>query len=160
MSWSLSIYGQVVTSSQCSALAGSPNKINCHELHNFLCKLDALTICPGHPNVHFVTMAATKGGNFFSPSGEKSAYLDRTGIFQLNGELYYETVRSSKCHRLVQGAKYSECVDYRDRLRAIYHRWVKNQMKSSKVTSTHSHTNERWLTAAQRGKGIQVKIKT
>ena len=81
LSWSLSIYGQVVTSSQCSALAGSPNKINCHELHIFLCKLDALTICPGHPDVHFVTMAATKGGNFFSPSGEKSAYLDRIGIF-------------------------------------------------------------------------------
>ena len=65
LSWSLSIYGQLVTSSQCSALVGSPDKVNCNELCDFLCKLNRLTICPGHPDEHFVRMAATKGDNFF-----------------------------------------------------------------------------------------------
>lgn len=157
LSWSLSIYGQIVTSIHCSALAGSPDKVNCNELCDFLCKLDALTICPGHPDEHFVRMAATKGGNFFSPSGEKSAYLD-SGMFKLNGEVYSETVRSVKCHRLVHGAKCSECVGYRDRLRANYHRWVNSQTKSPSAISTHSHTNERWLTAAQmEKKSLQMK---
>ena len=42
---------------------------------------------------------------FFSPSGEITAYLDGNGIFQLNGKMYSETVRASKCHRLAQGTK-------------------------------------------------------
>ena len=148
LSWSLSIYGCTVTS-QCSALAGLSDMIYSHELCNFLCKLDALTLCPGHPDVHFVRMAAAKGGSFFSPSGEITAYLDGNGIFQLNGKMYSETVRASKCHRLAQGTKCAECMSYRDRLRAIYHRWTKHELIPS-CTSTHSHTNERWLTAAQR----------
>ena len=72
-------------------------------------------------------------------------------MFKLNGEVYCETVKSIKCHRLVQGAKCSECVDYRDRLRANYHRWINSQTKSpSNITGTRSHTNERWLTTVQR----------
>ena len=74
-------------------------------------------------------------------------------MFKLNGEVYCETVRSIKCHRLVQGAKCLEYIDYRDRLRANYHRWVNSQTKSpSNITGTHSHTNERWLTTVQREK--------
>ena len=150
LSWSLSIYGQPV-SSQCSALAESPDNFNCRELCNFLHKLDSLTICPGHPDKHFVKMVATKGGNILSPSGGVSAYLDTTGIFELNGEMHCETVRSGKCHRLVKGAKCTECAEYRDRLRANYHNWLKQKSKTpSMITSTHSHTNERWLTTAQK----------
>ena len=63
--------------------------------------------------------------------------------------MYSETVRASKCHRLAQGAKCVECVSYRDRLRATYHRWLKHE-QTPPCTGTHSHTNERWLTAAQR----------
>ena len=115
MSWSLSIHGCTVTS-QCTALAGLSGKIYSHELCNFLFKLDALTSCPGHLDAHFIKMAAAKGGSFFSPSGEITGYLDSNGTFQLNGKMYSETVRASKCHRLVQGAKCAECVSYRDRL--------------------------------------------
>ena len=72
-------------------------------------------------------------------------------MFKLNGEVYCETVRSIKCHRLVQGAKCLEYIDYRDRLRANYHRWVNSQTKSpSNITGTRSHTNARWLTTVQR----------
>ena len=40
-------------------------------------------------------------------------------------------------------------MSYRDRLRATYHCWLKHE-QAPPCTSTHSHTNERWLTAAQR----------
>ena len=86
LSWSLSIHGCTVTS-QCTALAGLSDNIYSHELCNFLFKLDALTLCPGHPDAltlcpghpdaHFIKMAAAKGGSFFSPSGEVTAYLHR-----------------------------------------------------------------------------------
>ena len=107
----------------------------------FLFKLDALTLCPGHPDRHFIKMAAAKGGSFFSPSGEVTAYLDSNRTFQLNGEMYSETVRASKCHRLAQGAKCAECVSYRDTLRTTYHRWLKHE-QTPPCTSTCSHTNE------------------
>ena len=48
LSWSLSIYGQPVNS-QCLALAESPDRLSCRELCNFVHKLEALIICPGHP---------------------------------------------------------------------------------------------------------------
>ena len=79
LSLSLSIYGQPV-SSQCPALAESPDKFNCRKLCNFL---GFLTICSGHPDKHFVKMVVTKGGNIFSPSGGVLAYLDTTGIFEV-----------------------------------------------------------------------------
>ena len=146
-------------SSQCLALAESPDRFSCRELCIFVHKLEALTVCPGHPDKHFVEMVATKGGNIFSPSGDLSAYLDRNGIFQLNGEVYCKTVRSGKCHRLVCGAKCMECANYRDSLRENYHKWLKQQLKSpSAITSTHSHTNERWLTTTQKEeKSLKLK---
>ena len=67
--------------SQCVALAESPDRLSCRKLCNFVHKLEALTICPGHPDRHFVEKVATKGGNIFSPSGVLSAYLDRNTIF-------------------------------------------------------------------------------
>ena len=61
--------------------------------------------------------------------------------------MYSETVRASKYHHLAQGAKCGECVSYRDRLRAIYHRWTKHELIPP-CSNARSHTNERWLTAA------------
>ena len=113
-------------------------------------KIDSLNICPGHPDEHFVRMAASREGNFYRASGELSAYLDKSGTFYLNGNRYKETVRSCKCQLLINGIKCSECSNYRDTLRAIYHRWFKQQNQSpNQHTSTHSHTNERWLTKTQ-----------
>ena len=111
------------------------------------------------PYKHLVEMVATKGGNIFSLSGDLSAYLDRNRIFQLNGKVYCASVRSGKCHRLVHGAKCMECANYRDSLRANYHKWLKQHLKSpSAMTSTHSHTNARWLTTIQKEeKSLKLK---
>ena len=55
-------------------------------------------------------MAASRGGNFHAVSGELSAYLNNSDTYHLNGQVYSETVRSSKRHRLINGIKCSECL--------------------------------------------------
>ena len=121
MTWSLSIYGLAVSSGDCEALAGSPDVVNCTTLHQLVWKIDSLNICPGHPDEQFVTMAASRGGNFHAISGELFAYLDKSGTYHLNGQVSSETVRSSKCHRLINGIKCLECSKYRDTIRATYY---------------------------------------
>ena len=136
MTWSLSIYGQVVSSGDCEALAGSPDVVNCTTLYQLVWKIDSL-------NTQFVTMADSRGGNFHAVSGELSVYLDRSGTYLLNGQVFCETVRSSKCYRLINGIKCLECSKYRDTLRATYHCWFKQQNQSPSQST--NHVNERWL---------------
>ena len=85
MTWSFSIYGQVVSVGDCQVSAGSPDVINCATLHQLVWKIDSLNICPGHPDEQFVKMADSRGGNFHAVSGELSAYLDKSGTYHLNG---------------------------------------------------------------------------
>ena len=80
MTWSLSIYGQVVSVGDCQALAGSPDVVNCATLHQLVWKIDSLNICPGHPDEQFVKMAASRGGNFHAVSGELSIPIDSTMV--------------------------------------------------------------------------------
>ena len=110
-------------------------------------KLDSLNVCAGHPDEHFIRMAKAKNNKFLSSTGEVSAFLDNSGMYHLNGKIYTETLRSSKCHLLVQGTKCPDCVSYRSTLRATYNRWFKQKAQSSVI---HSHTNDRWLTSPQK----------
>ena len=142
MTWSLSIYGQVVSSGDCEALAGSPDVVNCTTLYQLVWKIDLLNTCPGHPE-QFVTMAASRGGNFHAVSGELSAYLDKSGTYLLNGQVFCETVKSSKCYCLINGIKCLECSKYRDTLRATYHHWFKQQNQSPSQCTSTNHVNER-----------------
>lgn len=113
--------------------------------------LGILTVCPGHPDQHFVAMANGSRGKFTSTSGGVTAYLDKNAAVEINGQTYCETIRASRCHLLIRGTKCPECVSYRDTLRSMHHRWLKRQKASpSQVSSTHSHTNERWLNTPQR----------
>ena len=118
-------------------------------------------MCPGHPDERFLNLADAKKGKFLSSSGDIQAYVDRNGSVRLNGATYTSTVRTQRCQLLVRGAvKCSCCVNYRPTLRCMYHRWRKQQMKSpSVVTSTSSHTNERYLSTPQQ-KAKVTKLKT
>ena len=149
--WTITVHGHLVTQEQCSAIFSMPVIANTDDLAQLLAQLDQLRVCPGHPDQHFIAMANARKGKFTSSSGDIAAYLDTNCAVELNGQKYTETVRSSKCHLLIRGTKCSECVAYRDTLRSIHHRWSKKQNQSpSKVTSTHSHANERWLNTPQR----------
>ena len=136
-----------------------PTVVSTDDLAQLLAQLDQLRVCPGHPDPHFDAMANARKGKFTSSSGDTVAYLDTNCAVELKGQKYTETVRSSKCCLLICGTKCSECVAYRDTLRSIHHRWSKKLNQSpSKVTSTHSHANERWLNTPQRKeKVLQLK---
>ena len=121
------------------------------DLSQLLVQLDQLSVCPGHPDPHFVAMANARKGKLTSSSGDTAAYIDRNAAVEISGQMYSETIRSSKCHLLIRGTKCPQCVSYRDTLRSIHHRWSKKQNQSpSRVASTHSHANERWLNTPQR----------
>ena len=154
-SWSLTVHGHEVKKDQCLAIRDVPDIISVRNLLQLLFKLDQLTICPGHPDPHFLTMANSRKGTFTSIYGDVTAYVNRNGAIQHNGQTYSETIRSSKCHLLIYSTKCPDCVAYRNTLRSMHHRWLKHQNESpSKTTSTHSHVNERWLNTPQRRKKL------
>lgn len=151
LTWTLTAHGHVVTQEQCCAIFGMPVITSYEGIPQLLSQLDQLRVCPGHPDPHFVAMVNTRKGKITSASGDIAAYVDANCAVELNGQTYNETIRSSRCHLLIRGMKCSECVSYRDTLRSIHHRWSKKQSKSpSKATSTHTHTNERWLNTPQK----------
>ena len=131
----------------------------CQHLQKFLLLLDKLTICPGHPDHHLISMAKHKEGKFMSQSGDVTAYLDSNAAVELNGQTYCKTIRSSSCHLLINSSKCPECVRYRSTLWSMHHKWQKCQKLSTTLTtSTHSHTNERWLNSPQiRAKAAQLQ---
>jgi len=100
-----------------------------------VCKIDSLNICPEDPDKQFVRTAASKRSSFHAVSGELSAYLDKSGTYHLNRKVYRKTVRSNKCHHLINGVKCLECSKYRDTLKATYHCWLKQQNQSPSAMS-------------------------
>jgi len=149
--WRLSVHGHEIQPANCPALTELPKNLGLSGVSKLLSLLGMLTVCPGHPDQHFVAMANGRKGKFTSTSGGVTAYLDKNAAVEINGQTYCETIRASRCHLLIRGTKCPECVSYKDTLRSMHHRWLKRQKASpSQVSSTHSHTNERWLNTPQR----------
>ena len=157
--WKLSVHGHEIQAIMCPAISKMPAHLKAIDLHQFLVLLDKLTICPGHPDHHLISMAKHKKGEFMSQGGDVKTYLDSNAAVELNGQTYSETIRSSRCHLLISSGKCPECVGYRSTLRSMYHKWQKGQkLSTSQATSTHSHTNERWLNSPQlRAKSSQLR---
>ena len=157
--WKLSVHGHEIQPIMCPAISKMPAHLKAIDLHQFLVLLDKLTICPGHPDHHLISMAKHKKGEFMSQGGDVKAYLDSNAAVELNGQTYSETIRSSRCHLLISSGKCPECVGYRSTLRSMHHKWQKGQkLSTSQATSMHSHTNERWLNSPQlRAKASQLR---
>ena len=134
--WTITVHGHLVAQEQCSALFNLLVIASINDLAQLLVQVDQLRVCPGHPDPHFVAMANARKGKFTSSSGDTTAYMDTNCAVELNGQMYTETVRSSKCHLLIRGTKCSECVAYRDTLRSIHHRWSKKQNQSPSPVHT------------------------
>ena len=151
LSWKICIHSKEVTADQCPPLSDIPTHLEANQLQHLLCLLDQLRVCPGHPDDHYVDMVRAKKGKLISTSGDIAAYIDSNAHVQLNGQTYSTTVRSTKCHILTSVTKCPACASYCDTIRSIHHRWQKRLNTSpSKLTSTHSHVNERWLTTPER----------
>jgi hypothetical protein len=74
---------------------------------------------------------------------------DFSPVFE-KGVWYEKTVRVSTCEMLVTGVKCSMCISYRNSIRSIYHRWMKQRRSPSHRQSTKSRTNIRWLTTPEK----------
>ena len=123
---------------KCTLLYKFPTHLRYSDLQELLSTIDKLQVCAGHPDQHFVQFIEEKSRN-------TTAILDRSGVFVMNGCIYDVTVRSTKCEVLTTSLKCSQCVTYRNTLRTMYHRWNKRT-----VPSSSSHTNDRWLTPAEK----------
>ena len=146
LSWSVFVHNHSLDKSKCSALQSFPHTINSDVLSELFSKIENLSICAGHTDIHFVKMVSAKKGKIISPDGKIAAYVDNCTT-EIGGEIYKSTVRTSDCELLCSSVKCPSCKAYRANLRAIYNRWAK---QSSDGSDTSSHTNDRYLNTPQK----------
>ena len=60
--WKLSVHGHEVQPATCPAISEFPAHLGVSALTQQLSLLDKLTVCPGHPDQHFVSMAKDRKG--------------------------------------------------------------------------------------------------
>ena len=84
-----------------------------------------------------------------SAKGEKKACLETGFPVTLNGDVYYQTIRTTQCSLLVGQGKCSACKTYRPRLRAMWSRW------SKKVTVSVKYTNNCYLNMPKKKKKLE-----
>lgn len=116
---------------------------------SLLLLVDTSNVCAGHPDEHFITFLQSRKGKLLSKDNTVNAYIETHGV-RLNGKEYPRTVRYSKCDLLISGSKCSPCVNYRDSLRKLCHRWT--CQNSTRQESTSSKANFRYLKTPERKK--------
>jgi len=102
-----------------------PEQIKAQTLTELLLEIEKLNVCPGHPDKQFVHVVNERNGRLLNSSGETAAYIDKEHAVDCSGESYSETVRTYNCKLLTNKHRCSNCVLYRDMIRAMYHRWLK-----------------------------------
>ena len=116
-SWKVFVHGYCVNSSTSPLLSSFPKQLDLHSLTSLIATLDSCTVCPGHPDKHFVDMLTSRGGKISSHHGnDVVARLDTFAPVELNGEWYNQTVRSNACRIISNDTKCDKCVMYRDSL--------------------------------------------
>ncbi len=154
LTWSLSIHGFLVDSSRCRVLSGIPEHMCPSSLEKLLKLLDKCNVCPGNPDDRFVEMVEAKKGQLMSKDGKTvTATVDSFSSVFCIGKIHAKTVRVSTCELLADGNRCTSCMSYRDSLRSMHHRWLKQKSLSpSKRQSTRSKTNLRWLSTPEKCK--------
>ena len=122
-SWVVFIHNHRLDAQNCGALSTIPQRVDSTTLLRLLNLVDSLPVCPGHPDVHFLEMAAAHKGHFWSTTNELTAFTDSYAPVSLNGKCYPQTVRTTTCELLVHSGKCKPCKAYRGPLRAMYIRW-------------------------------------
>lgn len=145
LTWSVFVHGHSVDN-RSQILSAIPLNLDCESFRHILSILNKSTVCPGHPDRHFLDMVLSKKGeSMTSKSGEVTASVDSNGPVQLNGKTYTQTVRCNSCEIIVGGSKCSKCVAYRSILRKTYH-----VTRPTRRTSTSSHTNFKFLNTPEK----------
>ena len=128
-------------------MSSIPETLNENQVAMLLLQLDSLNVCSGHPEPHFIELLKDRMGKLFHASGEVAAYVDTScSMYDHDGYLISETIRTSNCTILTEKGRCINCTDYRPTLRSIYNRWQKRQaVTSTPIVNISSHTNDRWL---------------
>ena len=95
----------------------------------------------------FVMFVESRKGKLTSKEGTVVAYVD-SFPFELKGEIYFKTVRTTSYELLVQGDRCNPCKAYQKTLRLLYGRWSKRD--SEETSSLSSHTNVCYLTTPEK----------
>ena len=83
LSWQLNVNGHEIEAAKFASLSRFPARMSTPStLSQLLSRLDRLTVCSGHPDAHFVSMAKAKKGKFVSSHGELTAFLDTHTLAQ------------------------------------------------------------------------------
>ena len=153
LSWTLHVHDRCIQPLQCTVLKHFPTIATPSKLNEMLQHIDRLSVCPGHPDEHFIQMAKQKKS---VKDGQTLVRVDDFGDVSLNGQLYSATLRTSTCEMLVACGKCPRCVSYRPSLRKMYNRWWKSTAASPTVhTRSDSHTNFRYLTTPQKKRRME-----
>ena len=121
--WHLHVHGHLVPSDN-SVHREHPNLLNSASATTLLSELSSLHVCPGNPEQKFISIATEKrNGEFLSIKGEVVAYLDKNGS---------GTVRTSKCHLLIENLRCQECTKYRKNLLVQHSRILHAPAQKSK----------------------------
>ena len=86
LSWKITVHGQCVPSN-CSLLSHVPSKLTVKSFKSLLSIVDTCSVCPGHPDPHFINLLEAKKGKLLSKDGSEVAIIDKHGVI-LNGETY------------------------------------------------------------------------
>ena len=120
--WKVYVHSQLLSATDCQSLSKFPVHLQIESLQEVLNTINQLHLCAGHPDQKFVDMVDAK---LFTLSGQISAYVDRKSFIALDRNIYHATVRPASCQLLSSSAKCFQCVNYRNTLRSIHHRWQK-----------------------------------
>lgn len=128
-----------------------PEKLSPAMLPKLIQKLDEVNLCQGNYEPRFVKIARLRKCRFISRAGQIVAILDEKVCINVDGALYFSTVRHVKCSILISSSLVCDtCVKYRDTLRALFSRF------KIRPTVLSMHTNVKCLRTPQR----DVYIKT
>lgn len=110
--WSLFIHNHHVDVDRCAALSSVPKILDVASLSHLLSCLEALPVCLGHPDMHFMEMVNAKKGQLRGHTGDVVAFTDSYAPVHLNGKWYARTVLTSSCELLLHTDKCSPCNEY------------------------------------------------
>ena len=70
LSWKVTIHNRQGPST-CSKLSHIPSKLTMESFKSLLLLVDTCSVCPGHPDKHFVNLLESKKGKLLSKDGSK-----------------------------------------------------------------------------------------
>ena len=155
--WKLYVHGKEVNLTECQTLKALANPVtHVGMVMSVINAVDAMRVCPGHPESDFVEMLKQKKGVIKSANGVVVARLDDYACVYVDRIAYDVTVRSKNCVLLTSNdaIRCSSCSSYRSNLRAIYSNYKSRPKSTSARCQSSSKANYRYLRTPEKHKRL------